>query len=90
MLENNLYNLMAQIVEEHKSLYRIKNMYIADAKKCKECQQFWKRMIDDKECHIQDLLCLIQNHLPMDEMSKKKFYYYAKGEKKASAVKKTR
>jgi hypothetical protein len=89
MLDNNLYNLMAQLVEEHKSLYRIKCMYITDAKKCKECQQFWKRLEDDKECHIQDLLCLIQNHLPMD-MSKKKYYSYAKGEKKARALKKTR
>ncbi len=87
MLDNNLYNLMTQLVEEHKSLYRIKNMYVGDAKKCKECQEFWKDLIEDKECHIQNILCLIQPHFSMD-MEKKKFYYYAKGEKKASRVKK--
>jgi len=88
MLDNNLYNLMAQIVEEHRSLYRIKNMYKTDAKKCKECLQFWKKLEADKEDHIQEILGLIQGQFPM-EMKKKK-YYYSKGEKKASALKKTR
>ena len=86
MFDNNLYNLMAQLVEEHKSLYRIRNMYKADAKQCKECKIFWEKLEKDKEKHIHELTGLMQNHFPM-EMKKKKYYYYSKGEKKASEVK---
>jgi ABC-type multidrug transport system ATPase subunit len=76
------------MVEEHKSLYRIKKMYKADAKKCKECLEFWKKLEKDKEEHVQELMGLIQNHFPMD-IIKKKYYYYSKGEKKASSLKTT-
>ncbi len=31
MLENNVYNIMAQLVEESQSLWRIRNSYIKDA-----------------------------------------------------------
>jgi len=86
MFDNNLYNLVTQMVEEHKSLYRIKNMYKIDAKQCKECKTFWEKLEKDKENHIQELTNLIQNHFPM-EMKKKKYYYYSKGEKKASSIK---
>jgi hypothetical protein len=88
MVDDNLYNLMAQMVEEHKSLYRIKKMYKVDAKKCKECKDFWEKLEKDKEDHIQELMGLIQNHFPTD--MKKKYCYYSKGEKKASTIKTTR
>ena len=84
MYENNLYNLMTQMVEEHKSLYRIKNMYKKDSKDCKECLEFWNRLEKDKEEHIRELQGLISPHLEM----KKKMYYYDKGEKKAGKIKK--
>jgi glycosyltransferase involved in cell wall biosynthesis len=86
MFDDNLYNLMAQLVEEHKSLYRIKKMYKVDAKQCKECKIFWEKLEKDKEDHIRELAGLIQNYFPMD---KKKFYYYSKDEKKASEIKTT-
>jgi hypothetical protein len=86
MLDNNLYNLMTQLVEEHKSLYRIKKMYKTDAKQCKECKDFWKRLEKDKDDHIQELMNLINNHLSRN-VKKKKYSYYSIGKKKVSALK---
>jgi len=85
MFDNNLYNLMAQTVEEHKSLYRIKTMYLKDAKNCKECRDFWKKLETDKEDHIRELQGLIYSRL--SSMEKKLLYYGAKGEKKANIKK---
>lgn len=63
MLDNHIYNLMAQLVEEHRSLWRIKEMYQNDAGDCSTCQVFWKKMIDDKEEHVSELQGLIKNHI---------------------------
>ena len=63
MLDNELYNLMAQIVEENKSLWRIKNMYLGEAQGCGECGSFWEKMKEDKEQHITELKELITEHL---------------------------
>jgi len=63
MLDNHSYNLMSQLVEEHKSLWRIKNKYKNDAGDCGDCNKFWNAMIEDKEEHIKDLLGMIKTHL---------------------------
>ncbi|MBD3318346.1 hypothetical protein GF342_00370 [Candidatus Woesearchaeota archaeon] len=63
MLENHVYNLMQQLVEEHKSLWRIKKFYTKDAGKCKDCKAFWAKMKKDKEDHIKELRGLIKKHL---------------------------
>lgn len=63
MFDNHLYNLMHQMVQEHKSLWRIKNMYMNDAGDCNECQTFWKKMEADKEDHIRELTGLIKGHM---------------------------
>lgn len=63
MFENHLYNLMNQIVEEHKSLWRIQNMYQKDAEGCEDCVAFWKKMEQDKEGHIEELAGLIKIHM---------------------------
>jgi hypothetical protein len=63
MLENNTYNLMEQITEESKSLWRIRNTYKKDAAGCGECNEFWDKMIKDKEQHIKDLEKLIHSHI---------------------------
>ena len=54
---------MAQAVEESQSLYRIKNDYLNDSKECDECTEFWKKLIEDKEQHCDDLWNLIKNHM---------------------------
>ncbi len=71
MLENNTYNLMEQITEESKSLWRIKNSYKKDAAGCKECIDFWDRLIRDKEQHIKDLEKLIQSHIGVLETARR-------------------
>ena len=63
MFDNHTYNLISQLVEEHKSLWRIKNSYISDAGDCNSCQKFWKKMEQDKEDHIRELTGLIKNHI---------------------------
>ena len=63
MFDNHTYNLMNQLVVEHKSLWRIKNMYKNDAGDCADCKTFWEKMEKDKEDHIQELTGLIKKHL---------------------------
>jgi len=63
MLENHTYNLMKQLVQENKSLWRIKNDYKKDAGTCVECSTFWKKMEKDKEDHVAELTGLIKKHL---------------------------
>ncbi len=63
MHENHLYNLMCQLVQEDKSLWRINHAYVKDAKNCKECKAFWAKMKKDKEGHIKELSALIKKHI---------------------------
>lgn len=63
MLDNDVYNLMEQLVEESKSLWRIKRHYKEDAADCDECRRFWDILEKDKEQHIQDLEELLRSHL---------------------------
>ena len=63
MLDNHLYNLMLQMTEENKSLWRMKNHYVKDAGDCPDCKAFWEKMEKDKEEHIEELLGLIKKHL---------------------------
>lgn len=53
---------MNQCVQEHKSLWRIKDLYVKEADNEAE-QLFWEKMIKDKEEHIEELTDLIKNHL---------------------------
>jgi len=63
MLKNHEYNLLLQLAQEHKSLWRIKNEYLKDAGGCEECKKFWEKMEKDKEDHIKELTGLIKKHL---------------------------
>ena len=63
MLDNHIYNLMLQMTEENKSLWRMKNHYANDAGDCADCGAFWEKMKKDKEEHIEELLGLIKKHL---------------------------
>lgn len=63
MLENHIYNLIEQMAEENKSLWRIKNEYRKDAENCGDCSAFWEKLERDKETHIADLKELIKKHL---------------------------
>ncbi len=85
MLDNHLYNLMMQAVDEHKSLYRIKNMYKEDAKHCKQCQALYEQLEKDKEAHIRQIQDILMDH--MGSASKKQTYYGTKGETKTEQAK---
>lgn len=49
MLDNNTYNLMEQLTNENKSLWRIKNNYKQDASLDNESRQLWEFIEKDKE-----------------------------------------
>jgi hypothetical protein len=63
MLENSLYNLMIQMVEENKCLWRIKNMYKKDARHCDRCEKFWQNLETEKEQRVGELRELIKIHI---------------------------
>lgn len=63
MLNNHTYNLLLQLTQENKSLWRIKNEYQKDSEGCEECQNFWKKLEEDKENHIKELAELAKKHL---------------------------
>lgn len=62
MCSNEKYNLVNQYVTEHKTLYRIKNMYRKDAGDCKNCLKFWDKLEKDKKDHVEELEKLIKDH----------------------------
>jgi hypothetical protein len=49
MLDNNTYNLMEQLIEENKSLWRIKNSYRNDASDDNEIGELWNFIQKDKQ-----------------------------------------
>lgn len=60
MKNNNLYNLMTQLTQESRSLWRIKNEYSKDAGKSKELKAFWLEIAKEKESLIEDLKTIIK------------------------------
>lgn len=54
MENNDFYNLVNQLTQESKSLWRINKNYIKEAKS-KELKAFWMKLAKDKETHIKDL-----------------------------------
>lgn len=60
MKNNNLYNLMTQLTQESRSLWRIQNEYKKDAAKNKELAAFWKELAEEKEALIEDLKLVIK------------------------------
>ncbi|MEX0877691.1 MAG: hypothetical protein WDZ40_02385 [Candidatus Spechtbacterales bacterium] len=63
MLDNHLYNLMLQLTQENKALWRIKNNYLKDAGECADCKAFWEKMQKDKEEHTSELTNLLKKHM---------------------------
>lgn len=61
-MNNHLYNLFNQLVQEHKSLWRIEKYYLKDSKNCSKCINFWKKLSQDKDKTIQELKKLINSH----------------------------
>lgn len=53
---------MMQIVQEHKSIWQIKNYYLKDAKKPDE-KKFWQKLIGEKEKHVKELRAFIKKEM---------------------------
>ncbi|MCC6198866.1 hypothetical protein IT401_01470 [Candidatus Nomurabacteria bacterium] len=62
MENNNIHNLTTQFVQESKSLWRIKKLYIKDAKS-KEVKAFWTKLAKEKESHLKDLKKFLKTEL---------------------------
>lgn len=62
MENNNIYNLLNQMTQESKSLWRIKKNYVKEAK-TKQMKDFWTKMAKDKESHLKELKALIKTEL---------------------------
>lgn len=59
MTPNNLHNLMTQMVQEQKSLWRIENSYINEAGSDME-KEFWQKLGNEKKMYIEELRKLIK------------------------------
>jgi hypothetical protein len=62
MQPNNLHNLMTQMVQEQKSLWRIEKHYINEAETPEE-KALWEEMQKDKKKHIEDFKKLIKENM---------------------------
>jgi hypothetical protein len=62
MKNNNLYNLMTQLTQESRSLWRIQNEYQKDTKD-KALKAFWKMLAEEKAALVEDLKLIIKSEL---------------------------
>lgn len=62
MYNNHIYNLMSQLVQEHRSLWRLRKHYLKDAKGCKKCKDLWQRLIKEKEEQIKIISEILKAH----------------------------
>jgi len=63
MLSDHVYNLMEQIVDESKSLWRISKTYKQEAGDCAQCRALWEKLAEEKASHIEQLEELIRRHI---------------------------
>jgi hypothetical protein len=61
--ENNLYNLMTQLTQEAKSLWRMENEYVKDAAKNPALKKFWAAYAKEKSQHITNLKAFIKKEM---------------------------
>lgn len=62
MLRNNLFNMMNQLVQESKSVWRIKNQYMQEAVGSDDVMAVWKEIEKSKEEQIAKLQTLIKKY----------------------------
>lgn len=62
MIRNNAFNLMNQLVQESKSVWRIKNEYMKEAVGSEDIMSIWKEMEKTKDEQIIKLQTLIQKY----------------------------
>lgn len=60
---DHVYNLMTQLTQENKSLWRIERQYAVNDDNCDECNALWEKMKKEKAENIAMLETLIKKHL---------------------------
>jgi protein-arginine kinase activator protein McsA len=63
MLDNHKYNLLNQLSQESKSLWRIEQTYLADAEACDDCKATWKKVAEEKRKCIAHLETQVKEHM---------------------------
>jgi hypothetical protein len=62
MEQNNVYNLMHQLTQESKSLWRIQHNYLNESV-TEEEKNFWIKTATEKEILIKELRALLTSHI---------------------------
>jgi len=62
LYDNNGFNLLRQMVIEHKMLWQIKNNYKSDSAACPECHEFWEKLEKETEQRVARLETLIKKY----------------------------
>ena len=70
-MNNHDFNIINQLIQEQKSLWRIENHYIAEAKTADE-KKFWKKMKAQKTKAIAEL-----KELSVEERIEKRIHKYS-------------
>jgi hypothetical protein len=60
--ENNFYNIINQLTQESKSLWRMQNEYVKDAVKDAALKKFWTAYAKEKEKHVEELKKLVSQY----------------------------
>lgn len=60
---DHAYNLMTQLIEENRSLWRIEKYYQENRENCDDCGELWQDMIKVKSDWIKQLEKLSAKHL---------------------------
>lgn len=61
-MKNHIYNLLSQLVQDRRSIYRIQKYYLKEARGCKECLKFWKEVLARKEEETELIINLLKKH----------------------------
>jgi hypothetical protein len=64
MFDNNTYNILMELTQEHKKIWRIKNEYKSDAAGDEEVHEFWEKLEKQGEDNISILERLLKKRMP--------------------------
>ncbi|MHA2060550.1 MAG: hypothetical protein ACW976_07215 [Candidatus Ranarchaeia archaeon] len=63
MLNNHTFNLVQYLVDEQKTLRRIREKFKNDAETCPMCTEYWKNLEKEKAEQVKKLKHMVKEHL---------------------------
>jgi hypothetical protein len=63
MYDINTYNLMTQLAEEQRSLWRVRQMFKSKAVGCDDCGRFWERLERQNEENVKLLEGILKGRM---------------------------